>query len=103
MCSPDVAVVGSVRCECFPAVFALERPLTGVLPDVCAENAGRSESLRHKYYYSLYYFTFYSNLPQNMHKDTNTQGYAILLVQNEYTNSPEGVTRPLKKGSHRTR
>lgn len=48
-------------------------------------------------------FTFNSNLPQNMHKDTNTQGYAILLVQNEYTNSPEGVTRPLKKGSHRTR
>lgn len=48
VCSPDVAVVGSVRCERFPAVFTLERPLTGVLPDVCAENAGRRESLRQK-------------------------------------------------------
>lgn len=46
VCSPDVAVVGGMRCERFPAVFALERPLTGVLPDVCAENAGRRESLR---------------------------------------------------------
>lgn len=42
---PDVAVVGGVRGEGLPAVLALERPLPGVLTDVCAQDAGGSEGL----------------------------------------------------------
>lgn len=42
---PDVAVVGGVRGEGLPAVLALERPLPGVLADVCAQDAGGSEGL----------------------------------------------------------
>lgn len=41
----DVAVVGGVGGEGLPAVLALEGPLTGVLSDVCAQNAGSSEGL----------------------------------------------------------
>lgn len=41
----DVAVVGGVGGEGLPAVLALEGPLTGVLSDVCAQNAGGSEGL----------------------------------------------------------
>lgn len=42
---PDVAVVGGVGGEGLPAVLALERPLPGVLADVCAQDAGGSEGL----------------------------------------------------------
>lgn len=42
---PDVAVVGGVRSEGLPAVLALEGPLSGVLADVSAQNAGSSEGL----------------------------------------------------------
>lgn len=42
---PDVTVVGGVRGEGLPAVLALERPLPGVLADVCAQDAGGSEGL----------------------------------------------------------
>lgn len=41
----DVAVVGGVRGEGLPAVFALEGPLPGVLADVCAQDTGGSEGL----------------------------------------------------------
>lgn len=47
VCPPDMAVVGRVRGERFPAVFTLERPLAGVLADVCAEDAGGRERLGH--------------------------------------------------------
>lgn len=43
---PDVAVVRRVGGEGLPAVFALERPLAGVLADVCAQNTGGGEGLR---------------------------------------------------------
>lgn len=42
---PDVAVVRGVRGEGLPAVFALEGPLAGVLPDVRPQDAGGSEGL----------------------------------------------------------
>lgn len=42
---PDVAVMSGVRGEGLPAVLALEGPLSGVLPDVCSEDAGGSEGL----------------------------------------------------------
>lgn len=45
VCPSDVAVVGRVRRERFPAVFTLERPLAGVLADVRAEDAGGRERL----------------------------------------------------------
>lgn len=45
VCPPDMAVVGRVRGERFPAVFTLERPLTGVLANVCAKDAGGRERL----------------------------------------------------------
>lgn len=44
--APDVAVVGGVGGEGLPAVLALERPLPGVLADVCAQDAGGGEGLR---------------------------------------------------------
>lgn len=47
VCPSDVAVVGRVRRERFPAVFTLERPLAGVLADVRAEDARGRERLRH--------------------------------------------------------
>ena len=43
--APDVAVVSRVRGEGFPAVFTLERPLSGVLADVRAQDAGGSKGL----------------------------------------------------------
>lgn len=42
---PDVAVVRGVRGEGLAAVFALEGPLSGVLPNVRPQNAGGSEGL----------------------------------------------------------
>lgn len=42
---PDVAVVCGVRGEGLPAVFALEGPLSGVLADVCSQDAGGCEGL----------------------------------------------------------
>lgn len=42
---PDVAVVGRVGGEGLPAVLALEGPLSGVLADVCSQDAGGSEGL----------------------------------------------------------
>lgn len=42
---PDVAVVGGVRGEGLPAVLALEGPLSGVLADVCSQDAGGREGL----------------------------------------------------------
>ncbi len=45
---PDVAVVGGVGGEGLPAVLALEGPLSGVLADVCSQNAGGSEGLEEK-------------------------------------------------------
>lgn len=44
----DVAVVGRVGGEGLPAVFALEGPLAGVLPDVRAQNARGGKSLKGK-------------------------------------------------------
>jgi len=53
--SADVAVMGGVRGEGLPAVFALKGPLSGVLADVCAQDTGGSESLKESmvdiYYY----------------------------------------------------
>lgn len=45
MSTADVAVMSSVRGESLPAVLALERALAGMLPDVGAKDAGRSEGL----------------------------------------------------------
>lgn len=45
---PDVAVMGGVGGEGLPAVLALEGPLSGVLADVCAQNAGGSEGLEER-------------------------------------------------------
>lgn len=44
--APDVAVMGSMGCERLATEFALERLLPGVLPDVCAEDAGGGELLQ---------------------------------------------------------
>lgn len=44
----DVAVVRGVGGEGLPAVLALEGPLSGVLPDVCSQDAGGSEGLEVK-------------------------------------------------------
>lgn len=46
--APDVAVVCGVRSEGFPAVFTLERPLSGVLADVRAQDAGSGECLEQR-------------------------------------------------------
>lgn len=46
VCPPDVTVVGGVRGEGLPAVFTLERPLSGVLPNMSAENTGGCEGLQ---------------------------------------------------------
>lgn len=45
---PDVAVVGGVGGEGLPAVLALERPLSGVLADMCAQNTRGGEGLEEK-------------------------------------------------------
>lgn len=44
----DVAVVGGVGGEGLPAVLALEGPLSGVLADVCSQDAGGGEGLEEK-------------------------------------------------------
>lgn len=41
----DVAVVGGVGGEGLPAVLALEGPLSGVLANVCSQDAGGGEGL----------------------------------------------------------
>lgn len=41
----DVAVVGGVGGEGLPAVLTLEGPLSGVLTDVCSQDAGGGEGL----------------------------------------------------------
>lgn len=41
----DVTVVSSVRGEGLPAVLTLERSLSGVLANVCAQNTGSRECL----------------------------------------------------------
>lgn len=45
MGTPDMTVMSGVRGEGLPAVLALERALAGMLPDVSAKDAGRSEGL----------------------------------------------------------
>jgi len=52
VCPADVAVVCRVRGKRFPAVFALERPLAGVLADVRSEDAGGCERLGHSQIWS---------------------------------------------------
>lgn len=42
----DVAVVGRVGGEGLPAVLTLEGPLSGMLADVSAQDAGGSEGLK---------------------------------------------------------
>lgn len=57
----DVAVVCGVGSKGLPAVLALEGPLSGVLADVCSQDAGGGEGLEEENEVSMkfiYLFTF---------------------------------------------